>query len=185
MRILLADDDAQRAEAVTKVLSADPGLTILHPLPGGLLAYAVGAQGPDIVVVDLARPDRDTLDGTRGPRSIVLFIDQDDPAFMTAAIDAGVLSYHLPGVSPPPIKPILRAAAAMFRHRVESRPAEQDVVDRARATLIKERHTAEPGAGRRHRTHPRASGHTSKIDRMDAGPAKTRQTVKAGAEGSP
>jgi response regulator NasT len=87
VRILLADDDAQRAEALTKVLSADPGLTILRPIPGVLIAVA--AQGPDVVLVDLARSDRDTLDGARRPRPIVLFVDQEAPAFMAEAIGAG------------------------------------------------------------------------------------------------
>jgi two-component system, response regulator / RNA-binding antiterminator len=182
VRILLADDDAQRAEALTKVLSADPGLTILRPVPGVLLADAVAAQAPDVVLVDLARSDRDTLDGTRGPRPIVLFVDQDDPAFMAEAIGAGVLSYHLPGVPPPDVKPILRSAAAMFRHRADDRRTEQDIVGRAKATLVKERYTAEPGAGRRLREHPRANGQSSKSDEGPPSRAKARQTAKAGGE---
>ncbi|MDT5183738.1 MAG: hypothetical protein QOI29_1896 [Mycobacterium sp.] len=46
MRILLADDDAARAGALTKILSADPSLTILRPRPGELLADAVAALAP-------------------------------------------------------------------------------------------------------------------------------------------
>jgi len=183
VRILLADDDAQRAEALTKVLSADPGLTILRPIPGVLIAVA--AQGPDVVLVDLARSDRDTLDGARRPRPIVLFVDQEAPAFMAEAIGAGVLSYHLPAVPPPDVKPILRAAAAMFRHRADGRLTERDIVDRAKATLVRKRCTDGPGADRRLREHPRSNGQSSKSDNMDAGRPKARQTVKAGGEGSP
>jgi response regulator NasT len=87
VRILLADDDAARAGALIKVLSADPSLTILRPRPGELLADAVAAQSPDVVLIDMARPDRDALEGIRvvaadQPRPIVLFVDQDDAAFM-------------------------------------------------------------------------------------------------------
>jgi len=172
VRILLADDNAARAGALTKVLAADPSLTVLRPRPGELLSDAVTALAPDVVLVDMARPDRDALEGIRGvtsntPRPIVLFVDQDDPAFMEEAISAGVSSYNVPGVPPPDVKPILRAAAAMFRHhqtarsdlrRAENRLREREIVDRAKAILIKERRMGEPDAYRWLRTRAMASG---------------------------
>jgi two-component system, response regulator / RNA-binding antiterminator len=126
MRILLADDNAARAGALTRVLAADPGLTVLRPRPGELLVDAVAALVPDVVLVDMARPDRDGLEGIRAVasnalRPIVLFVDQDDPAFMEETIGAGVSSYNVLGVPPPDVKPILRAAAAMFRHHQTAR----------------------------------------------------------------
>jgi two-component system, response regulator / RNA-binding antiterminator len=172
VRILLADDDTARAGALTKVLSADPSLTILRPKPGELLADAVAALAPDVVLVDMARPDRDALEGIRvvasnTPRPIVLFVDEDDAAFMEEAILAGVSSYNVLGVPPPDIKPILRAAAAMFRHHqtartelreAEKRLREREIVDRAKAILIKERRMGEPDAYRLLRTRAMSSG---------------------------
>jgi response regulator NasT len=166
VRILLADDDAARAGALTAVLSADPTLTILRPRPGELLADAVAALAPDIVLVDMARPDRDALEGIRvvtssTPSTIVLFVDQDDAAFMEEAIRAGVSSYNVLGVPLPDVKPILRAAAAMFRHHqaahaelrhAEKRLREREIVDRAKAILIRERRMTEPDAYRWLRT---------------------------------
>ena len=172
MKILLADDDATRAGALTKVLSADAGLTILRPEAGMLLADAVAILEPDIILVDMARPDRDALEGIRvvaanAPRPIVLFVDQDDPQFMEEAIVAGVSSYNVLGVPPPDVKPILRAAAAMFRHhqtartdlrQAELRLREREVVDRAKAILIKERRTTEPEAYKLLRKRAMSSG---------------------------
>ncbi len=172
VKVLLADDDADRAGALIKVLSADPGLTILRPRAGELLADAVVALCPDIVLVDMARPDRDTLEGIRvvssnAPRPIVLFVDHDDPAFMEEAIVAGVSSYNVLGVPPPDVKPILRAAAAMFRlhqtarddlREAEIRLRERQTTDRAKAILIKDRRMAEPEAYRWLRTRAMASG---------------------------
>jgi two-component system, response regulator / RNA-binding antiterminator len=48
---------------------------------------AVAVHTPDVVLVDMARPDRDALESLRllsaqDPRPIVLFVDQDDPQFM-------------------------------------------------------------------------------------------------------
>jgi response regulator NasT len=137
-----------------------------------LLADAVEAQTPDVVLVDMARPDRDALEGIRvvsanSPRPIVLFVDQDDPGFMEDAIRAGVSSYNVLGVPPLDVKPILRAATAMFRQhqaaRTELRKAEQrlrerEIVDRAKAILIKQRHMTEPVAYRWLRSRAMASG---------------------------
>ncbi len=162
MRVLLADDDAERAGAVAHVLAGDPGLTVLRLRQGELLADAVAALSPDIVLVDMARPDRDALDGIRevnrqAPRPIVLFVDQDDPSFMEEAIGAGVSSYNVLGLPPPDVKPILRSAMAMFRRhqdmregldRAETRLRERETIDRAKAILIKERRLDEPDAYR-------------------------------------
>lgn len=166
MKILLADDDAARAGALIKILSADPSLTVLRPRPGQLLADAVAALSPDVVLVDMARPDRDALEGIRvvaahAPRPVVLFVDQDDPAFMEEAIRAGVCSYNVLDVPPPDVKPILRAAAALFRHHqtartelrnVEARLRDREIIDRAKAILIRQRRITEPDAYRWLRT---------------------------------
>jgi response regulator NasT len=171
LRILLADDDTARAGALTKVLSADSGLTILLPPPGELLADAVAAHAPDVILVDMARPDRDALEGIRvvasnAPGPIVLFVDHDDPAFMEEAILAGVSSYNVLEVPPTDVKPILRAAAATFRlhqaARAELRQAEdqlreRETVVRAKTILIKERRMTEPEAYRWLRTRAMAT----------------------------
>ena len=162
MRVLLADDDAERAGAVAQVLAADPGLTVLHLDPAMSLADAVATLAPDIVLVDMARPDRDALEGIRqvtaqAPRPIVLFVDQDDPAFMEEAIGAGVSSYNVMGLPPPAVKPILRAAIALFQQHEQSRVRlraaedklrERATIDRAKAILIKVRRINEPEAYR-------------------------------------
>jgi response regulator NasT len=160
VRILLADDDAERAGAVAHVLAADPGLTVNRLDPAMSLADAVTSLAPDVVLVDMARPDRDALDGIRqvaalNTRPVVLFVDEDDPAFMEEAISAGVSSYNAVGVKPPDVKPILRAAAALFRRFQQAQEELKDaeaklqaraIVDRAKAILIKQRRLSEPDA---------------------------------------
>lgn len=172
MRVLLADDNAERAGALARILAADPGIDVVLVRPGELLADAVAALAPDIVLVDMARPDRDALDGirqvtARDPHPIVLFVDEDDPAFMEEAIGAGVSSYNVLGVPPPDVKPILRAAAALFRRHqdaldgqanAETKLHEREIVDRAKAILIKERRLGEPEAYRWLRKQAMTSG---------------------------
>lgn len=160
MRVLLADDDAERARAIAHVLEADRSLSVLRLPAGQSLAEAVAALGPDVVLVDMARPDRDALDGIRQvsathPRPVALFIDEDDPAFMEEAISAGVSSYNAIGTLPPDVKPILRAAVALFRLHQQAREALQEaegrlqeraVIDRAKAILIRRKGLSEPDA---------------------------------------
>ena len=160
MKVLLADDDAERAGAVAHVLAADPGLTVVRLKPNESLAEAVASLGPDVVLVDMARPDRDALDGIRQlaavtPRPVVLFVDEDDPSFMEEAIGAGVSSYNAIGMPPPDVKPILRAAVSLFRRHQQARDdlkdaelrlRERAVIDKAKALLIKHRRLSEPDA---------------------------------------
>jgi response regulator NasT len=160
VKVLLADDDAERAGAVARVLAADEGLTVVRLPPGDLLAEAVAGLAPDVVLVDMARPNRDALDGIRqvtvvNARPVVLFVDEDDPTFMEEAINAGVSSYNAIGMLPPDVKPILRAAVALFRRhqqardklkQAEARLHERTVIDRAKAILMKQRRLSEPDA---------------------------------------
>jgi response regulator NasT len=162
VKVLLADDNTERAGAVARILATDPGLTVLRLQPDESLAESVAAHAPDVVLVDMARPDRDALDGIRLmaaliPRPVVLFVDEDDPAFMEEAINAGVSSYNAIGTPPPDVKPILRAAVALFRRHLqaqndlkeaEARLQERAVIDKAKAILIKQRHLSEPDAYR-------------------------------------
>lgn len=160
MKVLLADDNAERAGAVAHILAADPGLTVVRLKPNESLPGAVASLAPDVVLVDMARPDRDALDGIRqvaalNAHPVLLFVDEDDPAFMEEAISAGVSSYNAIGMPPPGVKPILRAAVALFRrHRqaqddlkqAENRLSERSVIDRAKAILIRQRRLSEPDA---------------------------------------
>ena len=161
MKVLLADDNQDRADAVFRDLSAAAGIDrIIRLAPGMRLIEAVKAELPDVVIVDMSRPDRDSLENIRqvsaeAPRPIVLFVDKDDAGFMEAAIEAGVSSYNLLGSSVPDVKPIVQAAVAIFRRyqrladtleKAETRLNEREIVQRAKAQLMKDRRLTEPQA---------------------------------------
>jgi two-component system, response regulator / RNA-binding antiterminator len=160
VKVLLADDDAERAGAVVHVLTAGEGSMVIRLKPGESLTEAVAALAPDVVLVDMVRPDRDALGGIRqvaalNARPVVLFVDEDDPSFMEDAINAAASSYNAIGMLPPDVKPILRAAVALFRRhqqaqdelkQAEARLRERAVIDRAKAILMKQRRLSEPDA---------------------------------------
>lgn len=162
MRILLADDDAERVRSLMRAFAADSSVTVLRLGQGEALLDAVAVHAPDVVLVDMARPDRDALEGLRqlsaqDPRPVVLFVDRDDPSFMEEAISAGVSSYNVVGTPPPDVKPILRAAVALFRQHQRTRSAlqsaearlqERAIIDQAKTRLIRVRQLSEPEAYR-------------------------------------
>ncbi len=160
MKVLLADDNNDRSEAVSRRLSESGIKEIVRLAPGQRLVDVVEAAKPDVVIVDMSRPDRDSLENIRqvsaqAPRPIVLFVDRDDSGFMEEAIEAGVSSYNLRGSSVPDVKPIVQAAVAIFRRyqrlaetleKAENKLNERETIQRAKARLMKERRLSEPQA---------------------------------------
>jgi two-component system, response regulator / RNA-binding antiterminator len=129
---------------------------------GSSLIDAVAALAPDVIIVDMARPDRDALDGLRrvsadNPRPIVMFVARDDRAFMEAAIAAGVSSYNVVGTEFPDIRPIVPAAVAIFRKyqhladdldKARATLRERETINKAKALLMRQRNIDEPRAYR-------------------------------------
>jgi response regulator NasT len=162
LRILLIDADAGRAEVLARRLSETEfaAVEILRPPDAAYLAETVERLRPDLVIVDMDLPDRDTLEGIRvvsDDHPIVMFAGSDDPAFAEEAIAAGVCSYNLSGVALQDVRPVLSAAIALFRRhrRVENELAEakarldeRRLVERAKAILMQGRRMTEPEAYR-------------------------------------
>jgi len=162
VKILLADTDADRAQALEGKLSAAGFSDISRVASGQHLIDAVLQVSPDLVIIDMASPDRDTLEDIRGlaaaaPRPIVMFSDEGDPGFVGEAIAAGVCSYNLSGVAVQDVKPIVASAIALFRRyrHVESELAvanalleERRLLERAKAILMRGRKMTEPEAYR-------------------------------------
>ncbi len=162
LKVLLADSDAGRAIAIEQRLREITDAVIVRVPAGGTLLDAVSAEAPDVIIVDMARPDRDGLDDLRrvsidNPRPIIMFVDRDDRGFMEDAIAAGVSSYNVVNAAFPDVKPIVMAAVAIFRkhqqveadlHQARITLLERDNVDRAKAMLMRQRKFDEPQAYR-------------------------------------
>jgi response regulator NasT len=159
LTILLIDTDAERARALEAKLS-DSGYARIVRAEGPDLAAEVERARPDLVIIDMALPDRDALEDIRSVSAaspVVMFAGTDDPAFAQEAIAAGVCSYNLSGVALQDVRPILASAIALFqRYRhVETELAaakallnERRLIERAKAILMKDRKMTEPDAYR-------------------------------------
>jgi two-component system, response regulator / RNA-binding antiterminator len=162
LKILLIDSEPERARSLAAAL-AEAGFPQVDRVDAGVdLVESVRRLAPDLVVIDMALPDRDALEGLRAlsanaPKPIVMFADKNDPAFVEEAIAAGVCSYNLSGVSNQDMKAIVASAVALFRryNRVETQLAaaqaqldERRIVERAKAKLMSRRKMTEPQAYR-------------------------------------
>jgi response regulator NasT len=161
VKVLLADNDAERADLVASALSGTAQVARIGPRES--LLDAVRRADADLVLVDMGRPDRDGLEALRAlrahvPLPVVLFVDDDDPAFMHDAIAAGVSSYNVVGVSMPDVKVVIRVAVALFDRyrrmegelrRAEEQLEERALIARAKTVLMRRHSLSEPDAYRR------------------------------------
>jgi response regulator NasT len=159
LTILLIDTDENRAHALEERL-AESGFARVVRAQGPDLAAAVEHTKPDLVIVDMALPDRDALEDIRAVSAaspVVMFAGTDDPAFAQQAIAAGVCSYNLSGVALSDVRPIMASAIALFKRyrHVETELAaakallnERRLIERAKAILMKNRKMTEPEAYR-------------------------------------
>lgn len=160
LRILLIDSDEARAQALREKLLESGFAEVLHAREGANLVEAVESTKPDLVIIDMALPDRDALEDVRAVsavKPVVMFADGDDLGFVEEAIAAGVCSYNLSGVALQDVKPIMASAIALFRRyrQVETELSaartlleERRAIERAKAILMKHRKMTEPEAYR-------------------------------------
>lgn len=162
MRALLVASDDGRAARLEQGLREIGNTAILRIPLGGEFSDTLVAADPDVVVVDLARPERAPLDdlqrvGAHNPRPVVMFVGFDDEAFLKEAIAAGVNSYGVVNGAFPDLKPVVTAAIASF-HRyqqviadlleAQTMLAERETINCAKKLLMKERNLDEPRAYR-------------------------------------
>ncbi|MCV3272145.1 ANTAR domain-containing response regulator [Roseobacter sinensis] len=124
------------------------------------LAQEIAARQPDIVLIDIANPSRDTLEElalASGPmdRPVAMFVDRSEAGLSDAAIEAGVSAYVVDGLHPARVKPVLDAAIARFRmfqrmrvELAETKRAleERKLIDRAKGMIMKARGVEEEEA---------------------------------------
>jgi response regulator NasT len=162
LRVLLVDLEPDRATTLERVLR-DEGYVLLGKVaPDHEFLAQVRKLAPDVIIVDMALPDRDTLEYmatiTRDqPKPIVMFVDQSDETMIGRAVKAGVSAYVVDGVEPQRVKPILDVAIAQFREfqalrdelaQTKTTLAGRKVIDRAKGLLMTGRGLSEDQAYR-------------------------------------
>lgn len=160
LRVLIIDSSPERAAILEQALS-DSNYTVAGHLASSASLHArVAELNPDIIIIDIESPDRDTLENMRhvtrdNPKPIVIFAEQGDSEIIQSAIRAGVSAYVVDGLSRHRIKPVMDVAIARFREfqalqtelaEVKSRLADRKFVEKAKGLLIEKYRMSEDQA---------------------------------------
>ena len=160
LSVLLIDDNPARAEIV-EVGLRNAGYRLLARLGGTQdLPKQVSELHPDVIVVSIDSPSRDTIEDMRRttdqqPRPIALFVDRSDPATIAAAMEAGVSAYVVKGLAEDRVRPVVDVAVAHFNRyhsmreeleRARLSLVERKAIDRAKGLLMEQRGLGEEAA---------------------------------------
>ncbi len=160
LRILIVDRDPARAAVLEQAL-ADAGHRVVgRTADEGSLLQIVSDTQPDVVIVDMDAPGRDTLEDLRevgrdNPKPIIMFSNNRDGDYIRQAVQAGVSAYVVDGLSKERILPIVEVAIARFREfqalrrelaEIRVQLADRKVVDKAKGILIQRKGLTEDQA---------------------------------------
>lgn len=160
LSILVIDGDPDRAAVVERGLVEAGWVRVSVIGPSVNLLARIQALAPDVVIIDLENPDRDTLEqmfqvSRAVQRPICMFVDHSDDQMIHAAIEAGVSAYVVDGLKQARIKPIVETAISRFnafdrlrreRDEAQAKLADRKLVERAKGLLMKNRGLTEEDA---------------------------------------
>ena len=150
-RVMLVDDTPTRSALLEQAL-LDQGLIVVCRLESAQgLIKNVEVHQPDIIIMDLESPDRDTLENMtvlnqHNPKPVIMFSDEGDSQIISQAVQAGVSAYIVDGLNPHRVKPILDVAIARFREyqalrkelkQTRDQLADRKIIDKAKGLLMK------------------------------------------------
>lgn len=160
LKIIVVEPDAERARDIIDALK-DGGWTDVTMIgAASQLDRMIQLQNPDIILIDLANPDRDTLEhlsfvSNAKARPVAMFVDHSDEAMTQTAIAAGLSAYVVNGLQKDRIKPVLETAIARFRvlskmqselDAAKQALSDRKTIDRAKGLLMRARGISEDEA---------------------------------------
>jgi response regulator NasT len=158
--ILIIDENHIRASIIEDGLreAGHRQVAVLHDV--NQVARTIQATSPDVIVIDLENPQRDTLEhffslSRAIQRPIAMFVDRSDSAMIEKAVEAGVSAYVVDGLKKERVKPILDMAISRFNAfsrltqelaQVRSELEDRKIIDQAKGILMKTRGFSEADA---------------------------------------
>ena len=160
LNVTIVDDDSGRSIILERALK-DAGYVVAAILSSkdNLLLHIEKTQ-PDMIIVDLDSPSRDSLESMRivtqhNPKPIVMFTNDTDDSMISEAINAGVSAYVVDGFNEKRIKPIMDVAIARFREfqalrnelqKTRNTLEERKTIDKAKGIIMNQRNCNEEEA---------------------------------------
>ncbi len=160
LKIIVVEPDLAKAQDIIDGLRESGWSTVTLISTIAKLAATLKQQDPDIILIDLANPDRDTLEhlsliSDAKSRPVAMFVDHSDEAMTRAAISAGLSAYVVNGLQKDRIRPVLETAIARFQVRQKMQSeldaakralSDRKVIDRAKGLLMRARGISEDEA---------------------------------------
>lgn len=159
--------EQSRRSTALRIGLLESGYDLVASLPADVfLPERIAQLQPDLIIADSESDARDVLEhvviATRDARRpIVLFTEDDKPASMDAALEAGVSAYIVAGLQAERVKPVLDVALARFRREqklldelsdTRQKLADRKTLDRAKGLLMQRHHLTEDQAYQRLRS---------------------------------
>ncbi len=160
LKILVVEPDVAKAQDIVGALEQNGWAAVTLIAKAADLAPTLKREDPDVVLIDLANPDRDTLEhlslaSDAKSRPVAMFVDQTDAALTQAAISAGLSAYVVNGLHKDRLRSVLETAVARFRsnQKIQSELdaakralADRKTIDRAKGLLMRARQISEDDA---------------------------------------
>lgn len=160
MNILIIDEDPSRTAILEEALVAAGHTQVVSIQSTVNLRERIAALAPDMVIIDLQNPDRETLEGmfqvTRTVKKpIAMFVDRSDGDMTRRSVEAGVSAYVVDGLKRERVTAVVDVAVSRFENfqkltseRDEARTAlaNRKVVDKAKGLLMQHRSISESEA---------------------------------------
>ncbi len=160
LSILIIDENRIRASIIEEGLreAGHSRVAVIHDV--NEVARTIAATAPDVIVIDLENPKRDTLEhffslSKAIQRPIAMFVDRSDSAMIEKAVEAGVSAYVVDGLKKERVKTILDMAISRFnafarltRELEEARSELEDrkIIEKAKGILMRTRGLSEEEA---------------------------------------
>ena len=120
LKIVVVEADRDRALSIVDALKEEGwnDITVLGDATG--LARKLGDLAPDLVLIDLANPSRDSLEqvslaSQAQARPVAMFVDQSDDEMTKLAMTAGLSAYVVGAPEPARVRSVLKTAIARFQ----------------------------------------------------------------------
>ncbi len=162
LKIVIVDESPIRAAILEEGLREAGFMAVERLSDMNNLLMRIHAIDPDVILIDLENPSRDTLEqmfqvSRIVQRPVAMFVDQSDTASIQASVDAGVSAYIVDGLKKERVKSILDLCVSRFNafsklqselERAKTDLEDRKTLDRAKGILMKNKSLTEDEAYR-------------------------------------
>ena len=159
-KVVVIDQNMERARELVDGLQEAGFSDVAVIQDGENLLTKVVALDPDVILIDLENPRRDTVEqmlrvSQQVHRPVVMFADESEPDLIRRAVQSGVSAYIVDGLHKTRLKSIVEVAVARFDQfagmegevaRLRQELDDRKVIERAKGLLMRSRSLSEEDA---------------------------------------